>query len=212
MSEKILIAAIDKDGGIGKDGYMPWHYPADLKLFMKLTMGHTIVMGRKTFDGMFDRGKSPLKGRQNIVLTSQADEYRSRFADKYPASKLSFTDDLNCDDVELVKDTKIFYCGGANLYQQVLNSIVLDIIYLSRFEESYNCDTFFPQNPDSIVVGRRASLGKEFEPYLPPHFGRGKPFYFSNIHTQTINNLLTFNDIKYWWTMPTLLKDFLIIY
>lgn len=145
--QKILIAAIDKDGGIGKDGYMPWHYPADLKLFMNLTMGNTIVMGRKTFDGMFDRDKAPLKGRQNIVLTSAADKYRSRFADKYPASALSFTTDLNCRDVGLAKDTKTFYCGGANLYQQVLNLIDLDIIYLSRLEESYDCDTFFPRSP-----------------------------------------------------------------
>ena len=162
MTQTILIAAIDKDGGIGKDGYMPWHYPADLKLFMNLTMGNTIVMGRKTFDGMFDRGKAPLKGRQNIVVTSQAVEYQSRFADKYPPSELTFTTDLNCVDVELAKDTKIFYCGGANLYQQVLNLVNLDIIYLSRLEESYDCDTFFPRNSESI--------DREFEPYLPPHF------------------------------------------
>ena len=162
MVQKILIAAIDKDGGIGKDGYMPWHYPADLKLFMNLTMGNTIVMGRKTFDGMLDRQKAPLKGRQNIVVTSAADEYRSRFADKYPASELGFTTDLNCRDVELAQDIKIFYCGGANLYQQVLNIVDLDIIYLSRLEEGYDCDTFFPRNP--------ASINKEFEPYLPPHF------------------------------------------
>ena len=159
MVKKILIAAMDKDGGIGKDGYMPWHYPADLKLFMNLTMGNTIVMGRKTFEGMLDRDKAPLKGRQNIVITSQAADYRSQFADKYPASELSFTTDINCGDVELATDTKIFYCGGANLYQQVLNLIDLDIIYLSRFEESYNCDTFFPRNPESI--------DREFVPYIP---------------------------------------------
>jgi dihydrofolate reductase len=162
MVQKILIAAIDKDGGIGKDGYMPWHYPADLKLFMNLTMGNTIVMGRKTFDGMFDREKAPLKGRQNIVVTSQAAEYRSRFADKYLESELAFTNDLHCKDVNLATDTKVFYCGGANLYQQVLSLVDLDIIYLSRLDESYNCDTFFPRDPDSI--------DKEFEPYLPPNF------------------------------------------
>jgi dihydrofolate reductase len=162
MTQKILIAAIDKDGGIGKDGYMPWHYPADLKLFMNLTMGNTIVMGRKTFDGMFDRSKAPLKGRQNIIVTSAAAEYSAKFSDKYPAAELTFTTDLHCGDIELAKDTKIFYCGGANLYQQVLNSIDLDIIYLSRLDESYDCDTFFPRNPDSI--------GKEFEPNLPANF------------------------------------------
>ncbi len=159
-SEKILIAAIDKDGGIGKDGYMPWHYPEDLRLFMRLTMGNAIVMGRKTFDGMFDRGKAPLKGRQNIIVTSQVAEYRSRFADKYPASQLSFTTDLNCQDVELDPNTKIFYCGGANLYQQVLDRVNLDQIYLSRLAEVYDCDTFFPQDP--------CSAGMKFVPYIQP--------------------------------------------
>ena len=178
--QKILIAAIDKDGGIGKDGYMPWHYPADLKLFMNLTMGNTIVMGRKTFDGMFDRQKVPLKGRQNIIMTSQAVEYRSRFADKYPSSELSFTNDLNCGDVELNKDTKIFYCGGANLYQQIIDTV--DIMYLSRLEESYDCDTFFPQAPQS--------LGREFEPYIPAYFTKsfsdrmaGKKSFIFEIYT-----------------------------
>jgi dihydrofolate reductase len=178
MTQKILIAAIDKDGGIGKDGYMPWHYPADLKLFMNLTMGNTIVMGRKTFDGMFDRDKAPLKGRQNIVVTSAAVEYKDKFADKYSTSELTFTADLNCGDIELAKDTKVFYCGGANLYQQVLDLVDLDIIYLSRLEESYECDTFFPRNPDSI--------NRAFEPDIPKHLEKSfsdkmagqKPFTF----------------------------------
>ena len=166
MVQKILIAAIDKDGGIGKDGYMPWHYPADLKLFMKLTMGNAIVMGRKTFDGMLERGKAPLTGRQNIVVTSQADEYRSRFADTYLPSQLSFTNTIYCDDVELESNAKIFYCGGANLYQQVIaapaDKLQLDIIYLSRLDIGYDCDTFFPQDPQSV--------GNEFQPFLPPDF------------------------------------------
>jgi dihydrofolate reductase len=159
--QKILIAAIDKDGGIGKDGYMPWHYPADLKLFMNLTMGNTIVMGRKTFDGMFDRGKAPLKGRQNIVVTSQADEYRSRFAADYSPADLSFTTDINCKDIKLGADTKVFYCGGANIYQQVLQQLDLDIIYLSRLDESYDCDTFFPPASQSLT--------ENFEPLIPPY-------------------------------------------
>jgi dihydrofolate reductase len=161
MVQKIIIAAIDKDGGIGKDGYMPWHIPADLKLFMNLTMGHTIVMGRKTFDGMRDRGKAPLKGRQNIVVTSQAADYRSRFAAEYSPSHLNFTTDLNCDDIELDPDAKIFYCGGANIYQQAIEQLDLEIVYLSRLEESYECDTFFPRASESI--------SKEFEPYIPTY-------------------------------------------
>jgi dihydrofolate reductase len=157
MIERILIAAIDKDGGIGKDGYMPWHYPEDLKLFVRLTMGNTVVMGRKTFEGMFARGHAPLKGRQNIIVTSQAEQYRSQFSVEYSPSQLNFTTDLNCADLEL--DGKVFYCGGAEIYRQSIESV--DIIYLTRFEESYACDTFFPQSSESTST--------EFIPYIPLH-------------------------------------------
>jgi dihydrofolate reductase len=180
MIERILIAAIDADGGIGKDGYMPWHYPEDLKLFMKLTIGSTIVMGRKTFEGMFDRGKAPLKNRQNIIVTSQAADYRLRFAEacassndeacaplggRYSPSQLTFITDLNCVDLDV--DGKVFYCGGAEIYRQLIlprrgsaNEFV-DVMYLTRFQESYDCDTFFPKSSQSTTT--------EFIPYIPPH-------------------------------------------
>lgn len=156
--ERILIAAIDKDGGIGKDGYMPWYYPEDLKLFMRLTIGNTVVMGRKTFDGMFARGHAPLKKRKNIIVTSQAEEYRSRFSDRYDPSQLDFITDLSYGNL----DGKVFICGGADIYRQSIESA--DIIYLTRFEESYNCDTFFPRSPTSTST--------EFIPYIPPHLKR----------------------------------------
>jgi dihydrofolate reductase len=172
MIERILIAAIDKHGGIGKDGYMPWHYPEDLKLFMRLTMGHTIVMGRKTFEGMFDRGKAPLKNRHNTIVTSQAAEYNLRFAEvyassndeacaplggRYSPSKLNFITDLN--GVNLEGDGKVFYCGGAEIYRQSMEFV--DVIYLTRFHESYDCDTFFPKSAQSTST--------EFIPYIPSH-------------------------------------------
>ncbi len=157
MIERILIAAIDRDGGIGKDGYMPWHYPEDLKLFMRLTMGHTVVMGRKTFDGMFDRGHAPLKGRKNIIITAKVREYRSQFADRYSPDLLDFTTNIDCADLHL--DGKVFYCGGAEIYRQSID--FADIIYLTRFAESYNCDTFFPESTESTTA--------EYIPYIPPH-------------------------------------------
>ncbi len=165
MIERILIAAIDAEGGIGKDGYMPWHYPEDLKLFMKLTMGHTIVMGRKTFEGMFDRGKAPLKNRHNTIVTSKAADYKLRFAEayfssndeRYSPSKLNFITDLNSLDFE--GDGKVFYCGGAEIYRQSIEFV--NIIYLTRFQESYDCDTFFPKSSQSTNT--------QFIPYIPPH-------------------------------------------
>lgn len=159
MIEKILIAAIDSDGGIGKDDYMPWYYPEDLKSFMRLTMGHTIVMGRKTFAGMHDRGKSPLKGRKNIIVTRSAQTYRSQFAEQYSRDTLDFSTDLNCTDLHL--EGKVFYCGGADIYRQAIESMSIDTIYLSRFGESYDCDTFFPGSPSSSDA--------KFAPDIPPY-------------------------------------------
>jgi len=63
-----LIVAVDKNFGIGKDGTMPWHIPADLHYFKQTTLGKTIIMGRKTLESL--PGGKPLKGRENIVITA----------------------------------------------------------------------------------------------------------------------------------------------
>jgi dihydrofolate reductase len=70
MSEIVLVVAIADNGVIGKDGSIPWHISEDLKRFKALTMGHTVVMGRKTWDSL---PKKPLAGRANIVVTRQKD-------------------------------------------------------------------------------------------------------------------------------------------
>ncbi|HJS44879.1 MAG TPA: dihydrofolate reductase [Rhizomicrobium sp.] len=66
MSEIVLVVAIADNGVIGKDGGIPWHISDDMKRFKALTMGHTIVMGRKTWDSL---PKKPLPGRRNVVCT-----------------------------------------------------------------------------------------------------------------------------------------------
>jgi dihydrofolate reductase len=70
MSEIVLVVAIADNGVIGKDGAIPWHISGDMKRFKALTMGHTIVMGRKTWDSL---PKRPLPGRINVVVTRQKD-------------------------------------------------------------------------------------------------------------------------------------------
>lgn len=70
MSEIVLVVAIADNGVIGKDGVLPWRIPEDMKRFKALTLGHTIVMGRKTWDGL---PKKPLPGRVNVVVTRQPD-------------------------------------------------------------------------------------------------------------------------------------------
>ena len=67
-----LIAAVDEEFGLGRDGKIPWHYPEDFKFFKEKTKGHVCVMGRKTFDDLltYAKGKAVLPGRQCIVVTS----------------------------------------------------------------------------------------------------------------------------------------------
>jgi dihydrofolate reductase len=70
MSEIVLVVAIAKNGVIGKNGVIPWHISDDMKRFKALTLGHTVVMGRKTWDSL---PKKPLPGRINVVVTRQKD-------------------------------------------------------------------------------------------------------------------------------------------
>jgi dihydrofolate reductase len=70
MSEIVLVVAVADNGVIGKDGKIPWHISQDLKRFKALTLGHTVVMGRKTWDSL---PRKPLPGRVNVVVTRQKD-------------------------------------------------------------------------------------------------------------------------------------------
>ena len=70
MSEIVLVLAVAQNGVIGKKGAIPWHISDDMKRFKALTLGHTVVMGRKTWDSL---PKKPLPGRINVVVTRQKD-------------------------------------------------------------------------------------------------------------------------------------------
>ena len=70
MSEIVLVVAIAENGVIGNNGLIPWHISDDMKRFKALTLGHTVVMGRKTWDSL---PRKPLPGRSNVVVTRQKD-------------------------------------------------------------------------------------------------------------------------------------------
>jgi dihydrofolate reductase len=108
----IGIAAVDRNGAIGKGGKLPWHYSADMKFFKETTTGHAIVMGRKTWETL---GK-PLKNRLNIVL--------SRTADLEPReSLLVFRDVESVLSLNESLTTDLFVIGGAQIYQEFLPHI-----------------------------------------------------------------------------------------
>lgn len=125
----ILIAAQTKNRVIGKDGKMPWHLPADLRYFRETTSGHTVVMGRKTYESM---GR-PLPNRRNIILTRQKD------------LKIEGCEVFN--DIEEVKkqfkDEEVFVIGGAEIYE--LSLPFADRVYLTEIDAELDGDTFFPE-------------------------------------------------------------------
>lgn len=121
-----LIAAYAKDRVIGYKGKMPWHLPNELKYFKETTMGHTVVMGRKTFESI---GK-PLPNRRNIVLT------RDRH---FQAPGIEVIH--NPRDVDRLGD--VFIIGGAQLYEEFMP--MADRLYLTEIDLETEGDTFFPK-------------------------------------------------------------------
>lgn len=108
----IGIAAVARNGAIGKKGKLPWHYSADMKFFKNTTMGHAVVMGRKTWLTL----KKPLPGRLNIVLTRDGnlEPQESLLVLSDIESVLSFNNSLTTD---------MFVIGGAQIYREFLAHI-----------------------------------------------------------------------------------------
>lgn len=129
------ILACDKEWGIGKDGSLPWpHNPVDLKWFKKHTTGGVVAMGRATWDSLPSK---PLPERNNIVVTSQL--HNDYDQGGYHCVKFeSAADELT----NMSKLQNVWVIGGAKLVEGLLP--VIDEIWLSRINETYDCDTFLP--------------------------------------------------------------------
>ncbi len=128
-----LIAAVAENGIIGKDNSIPWHLPEDLKRFKKLTIGHPVVMGRKTFESIVARLGTPLPGRKNIVVTRQ-ENFR------VPEEVLVYHSVH--DAFAAHKDEDIFVIGGAEIYRQTIDKA--DTLYITRVHQKVEGDARFP--------------------------------------------------------------------
>lgn len=123
------IVAMDAQRAIGLSNSIPWHLPEDLKLFKRLTMGHPILMGRKTWESL---GR-PLPGRQNIVLTRDA---------SYHAEGAHMIHHLaELEQLELMHP-EIMVIGGAQIYEALLPQMAK--LYVSEVHGEHKADTFFP--------------------------------------------------------------------
>ena len=132
-----MILAMDLEGGIGKDGTLPWHFPEDLKRFKKLTKDSVVVMGKNTWnDPKFPK---PLKGRETFVCSRD----RDTIIEPYHINAI-----LDCEYDEIPihieslkqRNKKVWIIGGAKLYNQMM--AYADVIAVTLVKDVYNCDTF----------------------------------------------------------------------
>jgi len=127
-----LIAAVARNGAIGKNNALSWSDPEDLKHLRRVTMGHPVIMGRKTWDSLPERFR-PLPGRRNVVVTRDP-SWQSAGAE----SAASMDDALS-----LLKDAaKVFVIGGAQMYALALP--LADELVLTEIDADPIGDTFFP--------------------------------------------------------------------
>ena len=141
----VVIAAMDTNGAIGKENTIPWKVPEDLQRFKEITMGHAMIMGRRTWESF---GGRALPGRHSIVVTSNPDTIEIRDKDRERVSVVSSVDiaiDKATSLANLADQHQIFVIGGANLYAQVLDRAdVFDITTIQTQVE--DPDTFFPRD------------------------------------------------------------------
>jgi dihydrofolate reductase len=156
-----IIAAMDRKRGIGVDNKLPWRLSADLKRFRELTMGHHIIVGRKTFESI---GR-PLPGRRMIVVTRDVN---------YKAEGCDIAHSVE-DAINLARErgeSEVFICGGSEIYARSIE--IVDRMYLTLVEAEVVADTFFPEFDD-----REWSERESF--YQPADERNQYPFIFKTL-------------------------------
>ena len=124
------IVAVDENGAIGRQGDLLCHLPADMRHFKEMTMGHSIVMGRKTFESFPRR---PLPGRQNLVITRSAGW-------QYPGVTVAHSLE---QAIAMAETENVFIIGGAQIYEQALP--VVDVLHLTLIHARWaSADVYFP--------------------------------------------------------------------
>ena len=142
-----MVVAMSQNRVIGKSGKMPWHIPEDLQYFKALTTGHTVIMGRKTFESI---GR-PLPNRLNVVLTHD---------EAYEADGCEVAHSIE----EVIrkyhkKEEELFIIGGSTLYKAFMPYATK--LYITLIEKYFEGDTFFPMFPLIGEEGKGFVCSKE---------------------------------------------------
>jgi len=147
--EIVIIAAVaENDRLIGDGTRLPWHIPEDLRRFKRLTLGHPLLMGRKTFESILVQFGKPLPGRRHIVLTRNPERIQ------HPAADCFSSIDQALDALKY--ETIVHIGGGAAVYEAFLERA--DRLELTIVEGNHTGDTYFP--PWKHLVGPVFSLAK----------------------------------------------------
>ncbi len=126
---------MDKKRGIGKKNALPWYIPDDLKRFRQLTTGHTVIMGRKTFESIIQRNGKPLPKRTNIIVTRDTNF-------KAEGCVVSHSLEEALEQAKKNEQEEIFIIGGGQIFAQSLQ--YADRLYVTLVDAVFNADVFFP--------------------------------------------------------------------
>nr|AIA12856.1 Dihydrofolate reductase [uncultured bacterium] len=126
--------AVAKNGIIGGDNDLPWYFPEDLKHFKEITMGKTVLMGRKTYESILKRLGKPLPGRKNIVITTNATYEVPEGVAVYPDIETAVSKNQNDD---------LYFIGGASIFKKGLE--LAQYMYLTHVHDEYPGDVYFPE-------------------------------------------------------------------
>lgn len=153
-TDLIGIAAMSSNRVIGKDNKLPWHLSVDLKRFKKLTDGHVVIMGRKTYESI----GAPLPKRINIVLSSRNIQGVSTLP--------SVTSLMNVLEAPTFLSRKVFVIGGGSVYAELMP--FCNEFHLTVLNEQHDGDTFMPHFEDEFAgyYVEEASPNYEFRHYL----------------------------------------------
>lgn len=149
-----IIVAVAKNNVIGKDNKLIWHLPEDLKRFKRLTTGHTIIMGRKTFESL---GRV-LPNRKHVVLCNDAEL-------SIEDENVKVLDDISKLDKYETSEDENFIIGGASIYKLLLPKA--NKLYITKINQEFEGDVFFPEIDENEwqVVEREKGVKDEKNPY-----------------------------------------------
>lgn len=149
-----IIVAVAENGVIGKDNKLIWHLPADLKRFKEITTGHTIIMGRKTFESL---GRV-LPNRKHVILCNDMEM-------NVDNENVEILEDISMLDKYIQDTEEHFIIGGATIYKLLMPKA--NKIYLTLIHKKFDGDVYFPEirGDEWKIVDRTAGITDEKNPY-----------------------------------------------